>query len=167
MTDYILTADAGGIAATGFGVPALLFGGHGSVSLGGQDATLRRIFAVEAEDLTLKLDRLNSTVSIVDAKGRPTAQFQRYWQRHCEAIETAFGNLLNFVFSIQAAYDAAAQANMAASNANNAVTQVQEVVEDVETTITAIENGDYNFDEITVGGTKFVNDGFGNLVSYA
>lgn len=166
MTDYTLTADAGGIAATGFGVPALLFGGHGSITLGGQEATLRRIYAVEAEDLVLKLDRLNSTVSIVDAKGRPTPQFQRYWQRHCEAIETAFGNLLNFVFSIQAAYDAAAQASAAASSANNAVAAVEVAVADVDATLTAIEDGTYNFDEITVGGTKFVNDGSGSLVSY-
>lgn len=167
MTDYTLSADAGSMTLTGYGTPALMFGGFGAFLFGGQEATLRRIYAVTDDDLVLKLDPLSLTLAMVDKQGRPTPQFQRFWQRRDEAIKRAFANLVNFVYSIQAAYDAAAQASLAASNANNAVAQVQEVVEDVNDTISDIENGDYNFDQITVGGTKFVNDGSGNLVSYA
>lgn len=37
--------------------------------------------------ITLKLDRMQRQASYFDAQGRPTAQMQLLWQRHCEALE--------------------------------------------------------------------------------
>lgn len=66
---------------------------------------------------TVRLDRLMRSVLITQT-APPTMQFQAFWQRHCEAIEAAFraaqsqiDTLEQVVAGLQAAQQAAAQAN--------------------------------------------------------
>lgn len=43
--------------------------------------------------MSLKLDRLQRALSVVDGQGLPTSQFQLFWQRTMEAIEDAINGL--------------------------------------------------------------------------
>jgi len=70
--------------------------------------------------MALKLDRLQSATSIVDAGGRPSVQFQVLIQNAWKAIEDAFNALADAVEAIQQAQAAADAANTAASNAQAA-----------------------------------------------
>lgn len=129
-----------------------------------QTVTATRTLDVDLGDLELLLDRLNYKVAIVDGNGLPTFQFQRFWQDHCEKIERAFAALRDSVLAIQAAYNAAAQANAAAAEANNVVAEVQETVAGATEVLTRIENGEINFPSIVVGGQEFGYDGITGLV---
>lgn len=159
MTDYTLAGDHCGFALTGIGTPARLFGGSGSFSLSGQTAELVRNLTITGTTLVLALTRLRIMDKIGRPDGTPTPEFHRKMQRRDEAIEAAFAGLASQVSALQATYAATAQANAAASAANNAVAQVAALTETVQSTVTAIEDGTYNFDKITVGGTEFGNVG--------
>lgn len=54
---------------------------------GGQATVGPGTGATSLEAITLKLDRMQRQASYFDAQGRPTAQMQLLWQRHCEALE--------------------------------------------------------------------------------
>jgi len=105
-----LTADVGTFGLSGEDTAPILNAAVGSFGLTGGSATLRRAYSVDLGDLTLRLDRLSSVLPVVGPQGQPTAQFQRFWQKHCEAIESAYDALASAVTAIQVAYDAAAQA---------------------------------------------------------
>lgn len=127
-------------------------------------AALRRSFTANIGDLTLKLDQLKKQQSYFNADGTPTVLGQLHDQRQREAIEAAFNRLAETVVAIQAAYNAAAQASAAASEASSAAVEVRGDVSSVVDTVTAIEQGTYNFPAITVGGAGFVYDGYGELI---
>ncbi len=82
--------------------------------------------SITLEPITLKLDRMQRQASYYDAQGRPTAQMQLLWQRHCEALErfasatsTQIVDLNNLLAQILAA-------NAIATAANATATQVQQ-----------------------------------------
>lgn len=159
-----LTADTGMFSLTGEPVGAAMYAGTAMLRLLGQTVSFGRTYDASFDSLgATKLERLLSSNAIVDSVGRPTAQFQRFWQKHCEAIETAFRNFQGQLDAINAAYNAAAQANTAASNANNAVATVTATVADAQDTLDQIQTGDLNLPSITIGGSKFVNNA-GDLV---
>lgn len=129
-------------------------------------ASLTRSFDVDiGADGNLRLDRLQAGTSYFNDKGQPTAQMQQFWQRHCVAIEQAFASLRKSVDAIQTAYDAAAQASAAASQAQAVVETVNETAATLQTTVDQIQSGDFNFEAVTIGGNKFVNND-GELVRY-
>ena len=84
--------------------------------------------------MTLKLDRLQRSVSIVDSNGLPSSQFQRFWQGNAEALEESNAQILEVLdqiasilgiteelnAAIAAAQDAADSANSAAADAQTA-----------------------------------------------
>ena len=75
--------------------------------------------------MTLKLDRLNNAVGIVDNAGRPTVQFQILMQRAFERIEAAINDLATTVAAVAAAQAAADAANTAADAAQTAADSAQ------------------------------------------
>jgi len=165
MTNYTLVA-AAGIFGLALSQPAgVLYAETGMFGVSGQTANIVRGYVQADTPLRLKLDRLRLHEKIVTPEGKPTPQFQVWWQRHCEAIEQAFAGLADQVAGIQAAYDAAAQASAAASNANNAVVTVQGALADVQVVSDQLQAGTLNLDAVTVGGARFVNDGTGQLVA--
>jgi hypothetical protein len=161
-----LTADAGSFVLSGALAPRL-WAEAGAFTLSATDTELNREYDVDLGNLTLRLDRLQAQAKYYNPDGTPTRLGQTYWQRHCEAIETAFNSLRDAVAAIQAAYNAAAQATTAAATAQAAVVEVQAVADQAQQVVTDLQNGDLNLDAITVGGQKFVYDqGADGLVSY-
>lgn len=163
------TADAGTFSLTGGTIGSgLLIAGALALSGGGLGFT--RSYDVDLGQVSnLRLDRLQTTTSYFNKDGQPTAQMQGFWQRHCEAIERSLGALATAVIAIQTAYDAAAQASAAASEAQAVVATVTDAVASVQGVVDDIQSGEFNFDSVTIGGRKFVNnDGtlepYGNLV---
>jgi hypothetical protein len=72
----------------------------------------------------LRLGRLQQTVSIVDAQGRPTPYFQRFYNDTVQAIEEAVGanaqtllGLQQTLMALQASQETAQAAQQAANNA--------------------------------------------------
>lgn len=159
MTDYTLTAAAGVLALLGGGTDGASRADAGAFAVSGGEVRLTRAFVADVGDLTVKLDRLARQTAYFNKDGTPTAQFQLLWQRHCEAIELGFKKQADAILAIQAAYNAAAQASAAASAASNAAAEVRQEVSGIVETVTAIEDGTFNFPAITVGGEKFVNAG--------
>ena len=121
--------------------------------------TVSRTYSVDLGDLRLRLERLNSAFPVVDKLGRPTGQFQRFWQKHCEAIESAYSALASAVVAIQTAYDVAAQASAATVVANDAATQAGVAADQANQLIDDIQGGVLNFPTIQIGGDKFYNNG--------
>lgn len=152
------TAEAGSFSLVGGAIGGgLLLAG--ALALSGGELALTREYDVDLGQVSaLRLDRLQAQTAYYDAQGRPTAQMQQFWQRHCEAIERSFGALARAVTAIQTAYDAAAQASAAASEAKAVVSTVTEAVASVQATVEEIQSGEINFDAVTIGGAKFVNN---------
>jgi hypothetical protein len=154
-----MTADAGTFTLTGQAIANRMKPATAIFAAAGQTAITGRSYDFPTVDGNLRLERLNSTSPIVDpATGYPSAQFQRFWQRHCEAIENAYSALSVQVDGLTAAYEAAAQATQAASAANNAVVEVQQATEAAQEVVTQLQSGELNLPAITVGGKRFVND---------
>lgn len=154
-----LTADAGSFVLTGQAISPRLFADAGSFALRGQAVGFSRRYSVDlGTSLTLKLERLASVLPIVDSQGRPSPQFQRFWQKHCEAIEGAYGSLASAVVALQVAYDTAAQASAAAASANDAAAQAGAAAGQANQLIDDIQGGVLNFPTIQIGGDKFYNN---------
>jgi len=154
-----LTADVGSFGLTGQGTAPRLLAMTGMFGLTGKAASLSRTYSVDLGDLHLRLERLNSAFPVVDKMGRPSGQFQRFWQKHCEAIESAYSALASAVIAIQTAYDVAAQASAATSTALDAATQAGTAADQANQLINDIQGGVLNFPTIQIGGDKFYNNG--------
>lgn len=76
-----------------------------------------------------KLPRLQITTPIVDAQGKPTPAFQRFWQAAMEQIEARLGavELAELDTAIAGANTAAAAANTAASNAQTTASNIASI----------------------------------------
>jgi len=154
-----LAADTGIFGLTGQGTAPRLLAMTGMFGLTGSSATFSRTYSVDLGDLRLRLERLNSAFSVVAELGRPAGQFQRFWQKHCEAIESAYSALASAVVAIQTAYDVAAQASAATVVANDAATQAGVAADQANQLIDDIQGGVLNFPTIQIGGDKFYNNG--------
>jgi hypothetical protein len=77
------------------------------------------------EPITLKLDRLQRQTGYFDAQGRPTAQMQLLWQRHCEALETFATRISQQVNDNSNLLAQILAANALAQAANTTASQVQ------------------------------------------
>lgn len=120
--------------------PAVLTIGAGSVELGPNLGT----------DLTgqdVRLDRLMRAVSIGGPDG-PSMQFQAFWQKHCQSIEAAFrgqqgqiDTLDQIVQSLQAAQQAAAEANQKAESLDSSITLANSKTEPVDGILSASSDG--------------------------
>lgn len=154
-----LVADFGSFTLSGQATAPRLHADSGIFLLVGQEAGFTREATINLGDLDLKLDRLQISQSYFNDRGQPTPQMQRFWQRHCEAFETAFSALRDSVTAIQMAYDATAQAQTAATEANNAVAAVQETAAAATQLVEDLQSGELNLPAITIGGTRFGNKG--------
>lgn len=78
------------------------------------------------EPITLKLDRMQRQTSYFDAQGRPTAQMQLLWQRHCEALEQFATRISQQVTDNSNLIAQILAANALATAANQTATSVQQ-----------------------------------------
>lgn len=160
-----LVAGLGSFALSGGAFASGFYAATGAMVLTAPPATFGRDYTVDLGSLDLKLAALQASISIVDAQGRPSAQFQLFWQRHCEAIRASFRSLVDSVTAIQTAYDAAAQAQAAAESAHTAVAAAQEVAQEAQEVVTQLQSGELNLPAITIGGKKYVGGEDDSLVA--
>lgn len=128
-----------------------------SLSLAFPSVTVRRSFTASLGDLTLRLDRLTPIEE-------PDSRRRWLHQRHCESIEGAFNHLVSVVEQIQAAYNAAAQAQTAATEAAASAVTAAATAESAEERVDQLLSGALAIEQLNVGGQRFVNDG-GTLTS--
>lgn len=128
--------------------PVRLSYGGAQLVLGGGTITLGPDFQNDLTASTIRLDRYQRAVPIVDKNGFPTMQEQAANQRNLEAIESAFRGLagqVDFIStmlaSIQAAQAAAAQANQGVATLNAGVSLSSSRTEPVDGLLTATSDG--------------------------
>lgn len=116
--------------------------------------------------------RLMGAMKIVNPDGTATNAFALYDQKRCEVIEAQFANLQETVDALAATQAAAAAAQGAATVATAAAGAAQASADSASaaatsatTAISQIESGTLDLAAVKIGGTRFVNDGSGNLIA--
>lgn len=95
-----------------------------SLSLGAVD--LSGSYSDDIGGLTAKrFDRLTRALSIVDNSGSPATQFQNFWQRHCEGLESAIGALATGQINLAALVNGLLETQKAISVVSQAVSEAQ------------------------------------------
>lgn len=153
-----MDAATGLFAVSGGGAGSGLWVSPGAFAVSGS-ATLVRNYDVDIGDLFLKLNDLQSRISYFNDQGQPTPQMQIFWQESRQAIEGSFNRLARVVTAIQTAYNAAAQAQAAATEAASTVETVKQQAVEVQEVVEDLRAGNLNLDTVTIGGTRFANDG--------
>lgn len=95
----------------------------------------------------IRLDRLMRDVPIGGPSG-PSMQFQALWQKNCEAIEAAFNaqqgqinEIQQILAGLQAAQQAAAEANQKAESIDSSITLANSKTDPVDGILTASSDG--------------------------
>lgn len=82
--------------------------------------------------MTLKLDRLQRSVSIVDGQGLPSVQFQRFWQGTAEALEESNSQILEVLEQIASILGITDQLNAAIASAQSAADSANSAASDAQ-----------------------------------
>lgn len=81
--------------------------------------------------MPLILPRLPRNVALIDGQGKPTLEFQRWWNTLANNLETSFDGLADTVAAVAAAQAAADAANAAAASADAAAVAAQDAADAV------------------------------------
>ncbi len=120
-----------------------------------------------------RFDRLPAGARIVGPDGQPLTAFTVYWQRFCEGLEKALSDLqgvnaaqsqilaelLQVQQQQQDTIDALVEVQAATQAANDAAAAATQAATVATETIEQIEAGTLDLSAVTVGGTRFVNNG--------
>lgn len=127
--------------------PVRLSYGAASLTIGGGSVNLGPNLEIGLTGQDLRLDRLMRAVPIGGLDG-PSMQFQAFWQKHCQSIETAYRGqqsqiaaLEQIVQGLQAAQQAAALANQGVETLNAGVSLSASRTEPVDGLLTATSDG--------------------------
>jgi hypothetical protein len=119
----------------------------GSLNYSGGSIDIGPDFGFGLTGKSLRLDRLQRAVPIGGPQG-PSMQFQALWQKNCEAIEAAYlaqqgeiDTLAEIVAGLQAAQQAAAQANQGVETLNAGISLQSSRTEPVDGLLSATSDG--------------------------